>query len=106
NDRNGPLISSFPVEDEDQIMLVSDGGTLIRCPISGIRVAGRSTQGVTVFSTSKDEKVVSVEHISESDEEDDVEAVEADASESVQTTADSAPEATTEENNSSEGDAE
>lgn len=69
NDRNGPLISSFPVEDEDQIMLVSDGGQLIRCPISGIRVAGRSTQGVTVFVTAKDEKVVSVEHITEGNED-------------------------------------
>ncbi len=63
NDRNGPLIASFPVEDSDQIMLVSDGGQLIRCPVDGIRVAGRNTQGVTVFKAASDEKVVSVEHI-------------------------------------------
>ena len=51
NDRNGPLIASFPAEESDQIMLVTDGGQLIRCPIDGIRIAGRSTQGVTVFKT-------------------------------------------------------
>jgi DNA gyrase subunit A len=69
NDRNGPLIASFPVEDADQIMLVTDGGQLIRCPVNGIRVAGRSTQGVIVFDTHETEKVVSVERISEPDEE-------------------------------------
>ena len=60
NDRNGPLVGSFPVETSDQIMLVTDGGQLIRCPIEGIRIAGRNTQGVIVFNTADDEKVVSV----------------------------------------------
>ncbi|MGB3490691.1 MAG: DNA gyrase subunit A [Xanthobacteraceae bacterium] len=64
-ERNGKLIASFPVEDADQIMLVTDKGQLIRCPVEGIRVAGRSTQGVIVFNTADDEHVVSVEHISE-----------------------------------------
>ncbi len=68
NDRNGPLIASFPVEDSDQIMLVTDGGQLIRCPVNGIRIAGRSTQGVIVFDTHETEKVVSVERISEPEE--------------------------------------
>ena len=71
NDRNGPLISSFPVEEADEVMLVTDGGQLIRCPISDIRIAGRSTQGVTVFKTAKDEKVVSVERVSETEDEDE-----------------------------------
>ena len=70
NARNGSLVSSFPVEEGDEIMLVTDGGQLIRCPVRDIRQAGRSTQGVTVFRTSKGEKVVSVEHISETDEGD------------------------------------
>ncbi len=65
NARNGNLISSFPVEESDQIMLVTDGGQLIRCPVHGIRVAGRSTQGVIVINTPEGEKVVSVERISE-----------------------------------------
>jgi DNA gyrase subunit A len=65
NNRNGKLVASFPVEDSDQIMLVTDNGQLIRCPVDGIRIAGRSTQGVIVFNTADDEHVVSVEHIGE-----------------------------------------
>jgi DNA gyrase subunit A len=65
NNRNGKLVASFPVEHSDQIMLVTDKGQLIRCPVEDIRVAGRSTQGVIVFDTAEDEHVVSVEHISE-----------------------------------------
>jgi DNA gyrase subunit A len=68
NNRNGPLVASFPVEDSDQIMLVTDKGQLIRCPVEGIRIAGRSTQGVIVFDTAEDEHVVSVEHIGEDTE--------------------------------------
>ena len=45
-ERNGALVASFPVEEGDQIMLVTDGGQLIRCPVDGIRIAGRATQGV------------------------------------------------------------
>ena len=63
--KNGPLVASFPVEEGDQIMLVTDNGKLIRCPVEGIRIAGRSTQGVIVFSTAEKEKVVSVERIGE-----------------------------------------
>jgi DNA gyrase subunit A len=65
NSRNGKLVASFPVEDSDQIMLVTDNGQLIRCPVEDIRIAGRSTQGVIVFDTAEDEHVVSVEHIGE-----------------------------------------
>ena len=66
----GKLVASFPVEESDQIMLVSDGGKLIRVPVAGIRIAGRSTKGVTIFDTAENEKVVSVERISESEDED------------------------------------
>jgi DNA gyrase subunit A len=69
--RNGPLIASFPVEDADEIMLVTNAGQLIRCPINDVRVAGRSTQGVTIFKTAEEERVVSVEHISEVDDDDE-----------------------------------
>ena len=71
NERNGDLVASFPVEETDQIMLVTDGGKLIRCGIDEIRIAGRSTQGVTVFNTAADEKVVSVERLSEVEESED-----------------------------------
>ena len=63
--KTGRLAASFPVEESDQIMLVTDGGQLIRCPVNGIRIAGRSTQGVIVFDTAEGEKVVSVERIGE-----------------------------------------
>ena len=68
NERNGPLVASFPVEETDQIMLVTDGGQLIRCPVNGIRIVGRATQGVIVFSTAEGERVVSVERLSEEGE--------------------------------------
>ncbi|MFT4184419.1 MAG: DNA gyrase subunit A [Rhizobium sp.] len=67
----GELVAAFPVEDSDQIMLVSDGGQLIRVPVGGIRIASRATKGVTIFSTAKDEKVVSVERISEPEGDDE-----------------------------------
>ncbi|KQX42864.1 DNA gyrase subunit A [Devosia sp. Root436] len=68
NKRNGNLVASFPVEDSDQIMLISDGGQTIRLPVGGdkpIGIKGRSTQGVIVFDTAEGEKVMSVEHIKE-----------------------------------------
>jgi len=65
NPRNGKLVASFPVEHGDGIMLVTNGGQLIRCPVEGIRVAGRNTQGVIVFDTAEAEKVVSVDRIAE-----------------------------------------
>lgn len=61
----GKLVATFPVEDDNQIMLVSDGGQVIRVPVDGIRMAGRATKGVTIFSTAKNENVVSVDRISE-----------------------------------------
>jgi DNA gyrase subunit A len=63
--RNGHLVASFPIEHGDEIMLVTNGGQLIRCPVDGIRIAGRNTQGVIVFNTHESERVVSVERIPE-----------------------------------------
>jgi DNA gyrase subunit A len=65
NARNGSLVASFPVEESDELMLVTDGGQLIRVPVTGIRIAGRSTQGVIVFDTAEEEHVVSVDRIGE-----------------------------------------
>ena len=78
NDRNGPLVASFPIDETDQIMLVTDGGQLIRCPVKDIRIAGRNTQGVTVFNTAADEKVVSVERLTDTGEDGDSDGDEAD----------------------------
>jgi DNA gyrase subunit A len=66
--KSGRLVASFPVEEDDQIMLVTNAGQLIRTRVAGIRIAGRSTQGVIVFDTAEEERVVSVERISEDGE--------------------------------------
>ena len=70
NDRNGLLVASFPVEHADEIMLVSDGGQVIRMPVDDIRIIGRGTQGVIVFRTDEGEKVVSVERLSDDEASD------------------------------------
>jgi DNA gyrase subunit A len=58
--RNGPVVAAFPVADDDQVMLVTDGGQVIRIPVDNIRIAGRNTQGVTLFDVAEDEHVVAV----------------------------------------------
>jgi len=76
-DEDAQLVRSFYISDEDQIMLVTDGGQLIRCPVRNIRIVSRSSRGVTVLRTKEDERVVSVERIEESDEDnDDIDAEE------------------------------
>lgn len=64
--KNGNVGAAFPVEDDDQIMLVTDGGQVIRCPVHDIRIAGRNTQGVIIFKLGDGEKVASVAHLPES----------------------------------------
>ncbi|MCO6050678.1 DNA gyrase subunit A [Mesorhizobium sp. RP14(2022)] len=70
-DEIGCLVAAFPVEPGDQLMMVSNGGQVIRVPVTGIRFASRATKGVTVFRTAGGEKVVSVERIPETEEEAD-----------------------------------
>ena len=62
-DKLGQLVAGFPVEREDQLLLVTDRGQVIRVPIDGIGMKGRSTGGVTIFRTADGERVVSVERI-------------------------------------------
>ncbi|MEP7210913.1 MAG: DNA gyrase C-terminal beta-propeller domain-containing protein, partial [Alphaproteobacteria bacterium] len=59
----GRLVASFPVSQEDEIMLVTDAGQLIRCAVDQIRIAGRATQGVRVLRVAAGERVVSVERL-------------------------------------------
>ena len=63
--KGGRLVAAFPVEQTDEILLVTDQGQLIRCPVGQIRQAARNTQGVIVFRTSADEHVVGVERLAE-----------------------------------------
>ena len=79
--RNGPVVASYVASEDDQIMLVTNSGKLIRIRVHGgegdsIRVAGRKTQGVRLFDVDEGEKVVSVALLSESDDEQDEEITE------------------------------
>ena len=74
----GEVVSTFPVTDSHQIMLVTDQGKLIRTPVENIRVTGRSAQGVTIFKVGDDENVVSVAWLIQDDEDGDDEALEGD----------------------------
>ena len=67
----GKLVAAFPVEETDEIMLISDGAQLIRVPVNGIRFTSRASKGVRVFRTAEGEKVVAVERISEAAENDE-----------------------------------
>ncbi len=68
--RNGRVVASFPVDQTDQLVMVTDGGQLIRTTVHDIRIAARNTQGVTLFKTAKGEHVVSVTRLSEEEEDD------------------------------------
>ncbi|MCB1884063.1 MAG: DNA gyrase subunit A [Geminicoccaceae bacterium] len=65
SERNGEVAASFPVSDDDQIMLVTDRGKTIRIPVAGIRITGRNSQGVKLFHTESGERVVSVARLSD-----------------------------------------
>jgi DNA gyrase subunit A len=69
SERNGRVIASFPASQGEQLMLVTDQGKMIRTTVGDIRIAGRNTQGVTIFRVAENEHVVSVAKIDESEEE-------------------------------------
>ena len=64
-DSQAEVVAAFPVQAQDQVMLVTNGGQLIRLPVADIRIAGRTTRGVTLFRVSEDERVVSVTRLAE-----------------------------------------
>ena len=68
SDKTGNIVACFPVMDTDHLMLITDGGQMIRSRVSEIRIAGRRTQGVRVFRLSDNEKVVSAERIIDEDD--------------------------------------
>ena len=63
------LVRSFTIEEDDQVMIVTDRGLLIRCPVQNIRIVSRSSRGVTVIKTRDGERVVSIERVLESEDE-------------------------------------
>ena len=81
-DKNGgEVVATFPVTDSHQIMLVTDGGQLIRTPVENIRMTGRSAQGVTVFKVGPEESVVSVAWLIQDEEDEDEDLIEGEAQE-------------------------
>jgi DNA gyrase subunit A len=80
SERNGKLISALQVTDDDDIMLISDGGTLVRTHADGISTLGRNTQGVTLIRLGKDENLVGLARI-QTDDEDEAELEEGEAEE-------------------------
>lgn len=69
----GDVIAAFPITEGEQLMMVTDQGKLIRTPVFDVRIAGRSTKGVTLFKVAEGEQIMSVAKLQETDEEDDVE---------------------------------
>jgi DNA gyrase subunit A len=74
SERNGQVVGAVQVRDEHQIMLISDGGTLVRTPVKDVSIVGRNTQGVKLINLTKNEKLVGLERVI--DEEDDEESSE------------------------------
>ncbi len=68
--RNGEVVVSGPIGERDQVVLVTDGGKLIRMPVDDIRIAGRNTQGVTLFNVAENERVVSVTRLGDTGDAD------------------------------------
>jgi DNA gyrase subunit A len=69
--KDNAVVASFPVEEDTQLVMVTDGGQLIRTGVVDVRIAGRSTRGVTLFRVAEDERVVTVAHLRDDDEEDE-----------------------------------
>jgi len=69
SERNGKVVAATQVVDTDQIMLITDAGTLVRTRVSEVSIVGRNTQGVRLIRTSENEHVVSLERICDVDDE-------------------------------------
>jgi DNA gyrase subunit A len=71
SDRNGEVVGAIQVTDEDEMMLISNKGTLVRARAVDVSIIGRNTQGVTLINIADDEKLVSVAKIAETDDEEE-----------------------------------
>ena len=69
SERNGQVVAAALVRPEDEVMLISTGGVLIRTPVAAIREMGRSTQGVTLINLSDGERLAGIERVAETDDE-------------------------------------
>lgn len=79
SERNGEVVAAFPIDVQDQLMMVTDNGRLIRVPVHDVRIAGRNTQGVTLFKVGDEELIVSVDRIQETEDDEELDEEGADA---------------------------
>ena len=63
SERNGPVVGAVEVDENDEIMLITDGGTLVRTLVDGVSIMGRNTQGVTMIRLSNGEKLIGIDRI-------------------------------------------
>ncbi|PIJ50083.1 DNA gyrase subunit A [Erwinia sp. OLTSP20] len=74
-ERNGPVVGAVQVVDSDQIMMITDAGTLVRTRVSEVSVVGRNTQGVILIRTAEDESVVGLQRVAEPVEDEELDAI-------------------------------
>lgn len=72
SERNGQVVGAIQVEETDQIMMITDAGTLVRTRVSEVSIVGRNTQGVTLIRTAEDEKVVGLQRVAEPEDDDEL----------------------------------
>ena len=77
-DRNGQVVNVMQVSDDNDLMVITDNGKILRVPVSGFSVIGRNTQGVRLITTEEKEKVVAVARLAEKEEDEELEDMEED----------------------------
>ncbi|ATA21418.1 DNA gyrase subunit A [Gibbsiella quercinecans] len=77
SERNGQVVGAVQVETTDQIMMITDAGTLVRTRVAEVSVVGRNTQGVTLIRTAEDENVVGLQRVAEPVEDEELDSIEA-----------------------------
>ena len=75
SERNGPVVGAIQVDEADQIMMITDAGTLVRTRVSEVSTVGRNTQGVTLIRTAEDENVVGLQRVAEPVEDEELDGV-------------------------------
>ena len=78
------MVGAVQVDDNDQIMLITDAGTLVRTRVSEVSIVGRNTQGVTLIRTAENEKVVGLQRIAETDDEEESQELQPASAESLE----------------------
>ena len=93
-ERNGSVVGAVQVDDCDQIMMITDAGTLVRTRVSEVSIVGRNTQGVILIRTAEDENVVGLQRVAEPVDDEELDAIDGSAAEGDD---DIAPEADTDD---------